>query len=75
MKIIVNGEEKYISVLYGLYALVGYETVVKMAGYDPEKPHSVRFQDNEASGTLIPGDKARVSISRLPVFEVVPEEV
>jgi hypothetical protein len=72
MKIIVNGQEQDVEVLYGASVIFNYENVVKMANANPDSNPTITYKDGEKTGQLVKGGKSiTVKIESKPIFNVI----
>ena len=72
--LIVNGEAKNLNILYGKSMIITYDTIVKLAGYDPNYIFSVTYSilknDETIDGILSPYKRIAISDYDLAVFDV-----
>lgn len=71
MKININGRDKDLSILYGNTVVFSYESVIEMAGMNPNLGEfSVTYSEGDNHGTLKPLQKVEFRNNLYPIFNV-----
>lgn len=72
MKIVINGKEKEVSILYGRKAIFNYAGVVKLAGMRAKTKPTVTYKAGELTGSLTAScSGVKIGTDVVPIFNVI----
>ncbi|TMO97562.1 hypothetical protein [Pseudoalteromonas ruthenica] len=70
MKIVINGKEKEITVLYGSHAVFTYENICIQADISANQKPIITVEIEGTSLVVRPSERVEIPIDEVPVFNV-----